>query len=580
MGLFTLFHYSDSQLQRYKELEEEIDIIKAQAEQEFVQFSEFEQNCKTRLKVISAQLEKGKSEELSTSRTFINNKYKNTWTTYLQTISDLRLTLQKAKDEQVDLLKTKSVRSYVSFKSEDDTEIKKAVKSLVLGYSANQINREDFSKGFSKVLSLDVENPGIIEFLGSELEKAEKKALFQDFIDVIKEVISNHKAKSKYADGIIFNDKGEILFLRRQPESEFAPYEYGLPGGHIDLGENPQDAVKREIKEECGLDVESCELKKRYEDDKAIIFYFQCKVKEPYEVVLTRDEHFNYEWLSHEVRQEKSLIFNLNKNLDDIYGLQNKEEIDAPESDLDKGYTEAEIAKKYDITEEEAKKLLDDGEEVEKEHTKKPEVARTIASQHIYKESKDYYPELKKLEDKFKRDGIEKAMSDICLSVDNGEEDQMLIEKAQKVLSKLTKHMTVNKKGFLQTVYRSHPQQSNKSNPDRLKVSEKISVGGSDMDVDSFVKKFDHRISYTIRQDPETKKMYTHKQGIDKKEGVIKEIQLHPFTLSHEFDDDSMEHLKSYSNGKEISKEEGVNHEKEFKQMGFQLIREREQSEE
>ena len=68
--------------------------------------------------------------------------------------------------------------------------------------------------------------------------------------------------------------------------------------------------------------------------------------------------------------------------------------------------------------------------------------------------------------------------------------------------------------------------------------------------------------------------------GEDKKGGVVREIQLKPFPLSHEFDEDTMEHLRSYADGKEISKEEGINHEKELKQMGFKLIREREQSEE
>jgi len=586
MGLFTLFHYSDSQLQRYKELEDQIVIVKAEAGKEFELFTTFQKNCQDRLRVIFLQLEKAKSLELVETREFIQKGYRSAWSKYLQKISSLRVSLQKTQEAQVSLLKHKSVRSYVSFKNEDQTELKKAINSLVLGYSANQIEREEFSKGFSRVLSLDIENPGIIDYFGVILEKAEKRALFQDFIDVIKEAIGKGKKKTKYADGIIFNDKGEILFLRRKPDAEFAPYEYGLPGGHVDFGENPQDAVKREISEECGVTVKTCELKERYEDDKVIIFYFQCTLQEPYEVVLTRDEHFNYEWLSHEVRQTKSLISNLNDNLNRIYGIEGKRdfekaEVERVDDDILKPFTEEQIAKKYEITEEEAKIFLDEGKKVEKEHTKNKEVARTIASHHIYKESKDYYPELKKLEDKFKEDGIEKAMSDVLLSVEDSDDEEQIIEKAGRVFSKLTKNMTVNKKGFLQTVYRSHPNQSSVTNSNRMKVNQKVKTGGdSEMDVDTFVKKFGHRVHYTVKQHPETKKTYTYMGGEDKKGGVVREIQLKPFTLSHEFDEDTMEHLRSYADGKEISKEEGINHEKELKQMGFKLIREREQSEE
>ncbi len=64
------------------------------------------------------------------------------------------------------------------------------------------------------------------------------------------------------AVGAIFNDAGQVLLM----EHVFRPhYPWGLPGGWVEYGESPADAVRREIEEELGLKVElkqvlSCEV--------------------------------------------------------------------------------------------------------------------------------------------------------------------------------------------------------------------------------------------------------------------------------------------------------------------------------
>ncbi len=52
---------------------------------------------------------------------------------------------------------------------------------------------------------------------------------------------------------IVFDEQNRILMVQRGQE----PSEglWALPGGLVELGEKTQDAARREVKEECGIDV-------------------------------------------------------------------------------------------------------------------------------------------------------------------------------------------------------------------------------------------------------------------------------------------------------------------------------------
>lgn len=47
--------------------------------------------------------------------------------------------------------------------------------------------------------------------------------------------------------------KGRVLLVRRSEHERFLPRVWGVPCGKLEPGENPEDGVLRELKEETGL---------------------------------------------------------------------------------------------------------------------------------------------------------------------------------------------------------------------------------------------------------------------------------------------------------------------------------------
>ena len=53
---------------------------------------------------------------------------------------------------------------------------------------------------------------------------------------------------------IVVTDKTKILLIKRSKTDEWMPLHWSFPGGHIEKGEAPYKAAKRELKEETNLD--------------------------------------------------------------------------------------------------------------------------------------------------------------------------------------------------------------------------------------------------------------------------------------------------------------------------------------
>ncbi len=61
----------------------------------------------------------------------------------------------------------------------------------------------------------------------------------------------------------VFNDEGEVLLVRRgQPPRQGS---WGLPGGLLDLGERLADGARREVYEECGIEIEVVDIVATFE---------------------------------------------------------------------------------------------------------------------------------------------------------------------------------------------------------------------------------------------------------------------------------------------------------------------------
>ena len=70
----------------------------------------------------------------------------------------------------------------------------------------------------------------------------------------MKSSITNRPRPVLAVDAVIIRKNGNIVLVKRRKP----PYEgyWALPGGFVKYGETVEDAIKREVKEETGLDVE------------------------------------------------------------------------------------------------------------------------------------------------------------------------------------------------------------------------------------------------------------------------------------------------------------------------------------
>ena len=128
--------------------------------------------------------------------------------------------------------------------------------------------------------------------------------------------------RTQYADTIVIDDENKILFTVRNKNDDFCPGGYCLPGGHIEDGETPREAAKRELQEETGIEVDLKDFNfcGEYVDSKSHIFYY-CVQSNVEPVVLEEREQQQWEKVPYDEIGEKPLILNLENNLRNIVAI-------------------------------------------------------------------------------------------------------------------------------------------------------------------------------------------------------------------------------------------------------------------
>ena len=80
------------------------------------------------------------------------------------------------------------------------------------------------------------------------------------------------------AGAFVFDEPGRILLL----EHEFRPESrWGIPGGFLNKGEQPEDAMRRELREEVALEVEDVQFlfARTLPKPRQVEIYFACTTK-------------------------------------------------------------------------------------------------------------------------------------------------------------------------------------------------------------------------------------------------------------------------------------------------------------
>ncbi|MFB6319481.1 NUDIX domain-containing protein [Saccharicrinis sp. FJH54] len=99
---------------------------------------------------------------------------------------------------------------------------------------------------------------------------------------------------------VIFNPDGKVLLCKSHKWND----QYIIPGGHIELGETMEEALKREVLEETGLEIYDIELvsltetvyDRSFHERKHFIFIdYTCRTDSTH--VVLNDEAEEYEWV-------------------------------------------------------------------------------------------------------------------------------------------------------------------------------------------------------------------------------------------------------------------------------------------
>lgn len=154
-----------------------------------------------------------------------------------------------------------------------------------------------------------------IEILDQTHTEEDKTSFFGSILNSLKNLLglTDKPKHQKYSDVLVRNTKGELLLLQRNSSSKIMPDKWGLPGGHVDDGEDFITAAVRELEEETGLKFNSSHLTylETKKKEECTIAYFYILLDFPHPMILNNDEHYRSQWVKSDKLDEYPMMFDL-----------------------------------------------------------------------------------------------------------------------------------------------------------------------------------------------------------------------------------------------------------------------------
>ena len=102
------------------------------------------------------------------------------------------------------------------------------------------------------------------------------------------------------AKAFIVDDSGKLLIVKRELNNIQQPGMWEIPGGRLEIGEDPLVGMKREVREEVGIDILPINVLNvrhfvRADGQKITLMIFYSKPLSN-KIILSK-EHIDYEWI-------------------------------------------------------------------------------------------------------------------------------------------------------------------------------------------------------------------------------------------------------------------------------------------
>lgn len=128
------------------------------------------------------------------------------------------------------------------------------------------------------------------------------------------------------AHAVIFKDE-KVLIVKRSLTDAWMPGRYGLPGGKLEIGESPIEALSRECKEEVNLIIEpeNFIFLPKVSNNKKHAFYYTTKFSGYPKLDF---EHDDYQWINPNNLSKYNVIADLPDIISAAITQMNKENCD------------------------------------------------------------------------------------------------------------------------------------------------------------------------------------------------------------------------------------------------------------